>query len=644
MMLLAAALAALHLIPRPQSITAGSCRAPFTMTRPLRADMAFDPAAVEEIDERWRALHIPQIVRASRSPDIRVVRAAMPPQSYRLEISGAGTVTIAAGDAAGAFYAAMSLAQLPIRSGSGWVLPCVRISDEPALRWRVLMDDVSRGPLPNMRYFKERIRTIAAFKMNGYSPMMEHVFVDPHEPLPAPLDGITPQQLHDLDVYARRFHVALIPAQQTFAHMHNTLALEKYAAASDLPHAFFMRPDSPITQRYLQNVISDELAAVPHPPFFHIMSDEAGASSAVFAQHVRTMNDLVKRSGARIMLWDDAIQNDPAVMPLLPRSAVITTYHYGLEPSYTRYIARVAAGGFEQMVSPAAQNYNEIFPDVDVALANEGGLIQDGKLSHVLGLFETVWHDDGQSLFEATWYPILYAAASAWERGAVDTHRFQSDFPAAFFGVDDDRYGADVARLTDAQSRVAKREYAGSDYYLWADPFDQRIAARLTPDDLHQIRLDAEDTEQHLLQNSPPLHANAARVMFLAARTFDVLGRKYQAASEVRSYYAGAQALAAAGKPAERDLYWCKYWFWELRDDFEALAPLYADAWRYENRESHLASNLERYHVEAQLDIRRADAMNVATFENYERAHTIPPLDVILRQAQDDTGAQDDKP
>ena len=86
-----------------------------------------------------------------------------------------------------------------------------------------------------MRYFKERIRTIAAFKMNGYSPYMEHVFADPHDPLPAPLDGITPAQLRELDAYARRFHVTFIPEQQTFAHMHNTLRYETYAPAAELP-------------------------------------------------------------------------------------------------------------------------------------------------------------------------------------------------------------------------------------------------------------------------------------------------------------------------------------------------------------------------------------------------------------------------
>ncbi len=629
-MMLAAAALALHLLPRPQYVTLTSCLQPFAFARPLSVPRGFDPAAVEEIDERWRALGLPGLIVRSKNADLAVTQARTAAQGYVLNTQSNGEIRIGAADPQGVFYAAMTLAQLPERSGAKWILPCVRISDSPALRWRVLMDDVSRGPLPTMRYFRERIRTIAAFKMNGYSPMMENVFVDPRNPLPAPLDGITPAQLRDLDRYAARFHVALIPAQQTFAHMHNTLALEKYADAADLPHAFFMRPDSPITKEYLDSVISGELGAVPHPPFFHVMSDEADAGAGVFAGHVRAMDELVKPSGARIMIWDDALQRTPQVMAELPHNTVITTYHYGVEPSYTRYIERVARGGFEQLVSPAAQNYNNVFPDITAALANEGRFVDDGKARHVLGMYETVWHDDGQSLFEATWYPVIYSAACAWESGSVDQSRYRKDFPAAFFGADDSRYGDDVAALADAQMRIAKGAYQGSDYYLWADPFDPAVAAHLAQSDLRAVRLESEGAEEHLLQNRPPLHANAARVMFLAAKTFDYLGRKYQAASEVRRYYADAQSLLAAGKPAERDLYWCKYWFWELRDDVEALAPLYARAWNYEDRGSHLDSNLERYHLEAQQDIERADRVNAITFEDYEEQRKIPPLERVL--------------
>ncbi len=518
------------------------------------------------------------------------------------------------------------------------------ISDAPALHWRVLSDDVSRGPLPTMRYFEERIRTIAAFKMNGYSPYMEHVFVAPQDPLPAPLDGITPAQLRQLDAYARRFHVTFIPEQQTFAHMHNTLRYEKYAPAAELPHGFLLSPASSISVPYVKRVIEDELRAVPHPPFFHIGSDEtstlgAGQTSAmvaqrgktqVYAEHIRQMNDIIKPSGARLMLWDDGIENDPAIMKLIPRNAVVVNWHYGAEKTFVPYISLLAKGGFEQMISPGDSNWNQIFPDVATAMRNERTFIDEGKAAHVLGLFQTVWNDDGESLFEATWYPVLYAGVSAWEQGSVDPARFQNDFPYAFFGSSDSRYGDDVAKLADIQTRIADAYDYSSDYLMWADPFDPRASRHMSAVDIRPVRLEAEAVQEHLLQNVPPLHANAARVMFLAARKDDFIGRKFQAAKEIDAYYTDAQAHAhKKGSPSGRDLYWVKYWFWELRDGYEELEPLYASAWRYEDRESHLASNLERYGLAAQRNIERADAVYAASLD-YFAGGTLPPLDALL--------------
>jgi hypothetical protein len=116
-------------------------------------------------------------------------------------------------------------------------------------------------------------------------------------------------------------------------------------------------------------------------------------------------------------------------------------------------------------------------------------------------------------------------------------------------------------------------------------------------------------------------------VMLLAARRYDALGRRYQIAQEVRNYYADA---ALHPSDAVRDLYWCKYWFWEQRDTDERLAIEYAQAWRYEDREDHLASNLERYHLDAQQAIRRADAIDRATYDDYVPNKTLPPLDTVL--------------
>lgn len=614
---------------------------------PLTVAPDFDRGAREEIDERWSALRIGTLQTISRGIAAIVARhdASLAPQAYRLTVESR-QATVASSDAAGAFYGAMTLAQLPVREQGRWTMPCVSITDRPALRWRILSDDVSRGPLPTMRYFEERIRTIAAFKMNGYSPYMEHVFVSPTDPLPAPLDGITPAQLHALANYAARFHVALIPEQQSFAHMHNTLRVERYAGAAELPHGFLLAPNVPLSMEYLERVVTQELAAVGRPPFFHIGSDETATlglgqtqayvarrgRSQAYADHIVAMNRLIAPSGARIMLWDDGIESDPSIMKLIPRSAVIVNWHYGAERSYEPFIRTIASGGFDQMVAPGALNWNEIFPNVTAAIENERRFINEGKASGVFGLFQTVWHDDGETLYEATWYPVLYAAAAAWQGQDRQIGEFLKDFPSAFFGVDDSRYSSPALELSYALRTLESPDasYGQTDALFWASPFDPDAARQVANADLRQIRLVVEDSEQSLYFARPPLHANAARVTFLAARRYDLLARKFQIAQEVRSMYADAVAHAASdSERAERDLRWCRYWMWELRDGYEDLAPLYARAWLYESRDGRLASNLERYHLAAQKASELSDAF-YRVMQEYARTKTLPPIDKVL--------------
>jgi hypothetical protein len=627
------------LLPKPQQMAVTpACTAAIPRALPRE----FHGAAFDLISERWRSLGI-AVPNVSIASSVRVHRVAMPPQAYRLIVTPQA-IDVRAGDDDGIFYAAMTLAQLPQAQGAR-TLPCVTIADAPALRWRILSDDVSRGPLPTMRYFKERIRTIAAFKMNGYSPYMEHVFVDPHHPLPAPLDGITPGQLGELARYARRYHVAFIPEQQTFAHMHNTLKYERYAGDAELPHGFLLSPAQPDSEAYETQLIRDELAVVPHPPFFHIGSDETSSlgngrsqtlvnefgRTKVYADHINAMARAIAPSSARPMLWDDGIQADPKILGLIPKNAVIINWHYGDEKTFAPYIRTIANGGFDQMAAPGAHNWNNIFPDWPIAWANESRFIDEAKQSHVMGVFQTVWHDDGESLFEATWVPVIYAAANGWQQSTSDRTTFEHDFVRAFFGSSDDEFARDIDRVASAQTLLTHGAYEGSNYFFWADPFDSRVRARISSDDIHAARLEAEAAEQHLLLHAPPMHRNAANVLFLAARRYDALGRRYQIADEVRGYY--DEARATQGKPgnhALRDLYWCKYWFWEQRDNDTELGELYARAWRFENRESHLGSNLAKFARDAQISVDRAERVNRVTVEVYGRKQPLPPLDAVL--------------
>jgi hypothetical protein len=637
------------LVPRPAHVALLAGCAPLGAGALMGAwqGQAGDRAGPELVEERWRALGIARAPSGGLRVAVRLGGGSGAPheeQAYRLTVDRAGA-SIEAADAGGAFYAWTTLAQLARPMDGMWRVPCARIDDAPALRWRVLSDDVSRGPLPTMRYFKERIRTLASFKMNGYSPYMEQVFADPEHPLPAPPDGITPGQLRELDRYARRFHVALIPEQQTFAHMHETLRWERYAPLAELPHGYLLSPADPAGEAYARDLIGDELAAVPHPPFFHIGSDEPsdlgrGASrelvaaqgeGAVYLRHVVQTADFVLARGARPMLWDDALQRHPELFAALPKALVFVNWHYGSEPTYEPYIARIASGGFEQMVAPGALNWNEIYPDLDAALGNIDRFVSEGKRAHVLGLFQTVWHDDGETLYEATWYPVLYAAASAWEANPVERARYARDFPFAFFGSGDVRYASDFASLARCRTLLHDSPRESGDYLFWSDPFEADLDGVARRVDLRALRLAAEDALAHLrTAPPPPLHADAAEVMQLAAWRYDALGRAFQIRGEARDYYDGAREQIGKNEGyVFRGLNVTKYLFWERRDTLLGLLPLVRSTWEYESRPDHEESVLERYRVAADRAIERADRITALTYGYVERK-TLPPFDEAL--------------
>jgi len=641
------------LVPEPVSIRSLPCRGGArALDAPLRFPRSIDSGGFEILRERWSALGIPAPVLASQA-DVTVAPITIAPlftkyvgENYSLAIDSERiTISRSIPDSAAVFNALTTLAQLPRRNGGRWELPCVAIADSPALRWRVVSDDISRGPFPTMRYFQERIRTLAGLKINGWSPYMEQVFLDPAHPYVAFPDALSAGDLRALTVYARRFHVTLIPEQQTFAHMHESLKYEQLASLAELPHGYLLAQSDPATYAYLEPLLRLELGAAQRPPFFHIGVDEpidlgrgrTPRTAQTIADHITRLADVVLAGGARPMIWDDAIQQDPSILGLIPKQTVIVTFHYGAEPSFAKYIATIANAGFDQMVAPGANNWNEIYADLDTAYANEAQFLADGKTARVLGMFETVWHDDGESLFEATWSPVAFAAASAWQSAPVDRATWHATFARMFFGSDDPGYAADLDALQAVRNLL--RTPPASDpanYLFWSDPFDARIGSRMAKLDLVTLRKRAETVMGHLALSHPPLHAQAAEVMRLAALRYDTLGRRFQIGKEVRDYYEDARthALSRDDNTVYRDLNVAKYFCWELRDEMTALAPLYSHAWDYESRASGRDRVLVHYHAAAQRAMADADRIGTITREDYVRAHTLPPFDELMVPAK----------
>jgi hexosaminidase len=90
------------------------------------------------------------------------------------------------------------------------------------------------------------IRTLAAYKLNTFSPYFEHTFAYASTPVAAfPGGSMTPAEARELVEYAAQYHITVIPEQEAFGHLHNVLKFEQYSPWAKPRMAPCSRPATP---------------------------------------------------------------------------------------------------------------------------------------------------------------------------------------------------------------------------------------------------------------------------------------------------------------------------------------------------------------------------------------------------------------
>src|SRR5262245_25427870 len=397
-------------------------------------------------------IDIPSISQALKRIGIEAP-ASLSDEGY-LIIAGSGEVLVAGKTAAGTFYGLQTLKQLVRCEGANAFIPGVRIIDWPAMRWRGVSDDISRGPVPGVDYIKRQIRTEASFKLNLHSFYMEHTFASESNPLIGPSGGsLTPAEIRELVVYARRYHVELVPEQQTFGHLHKALRLEKYAELAETPYGDVLSPQQPGSYKLIADWYR-ELNELFPGQFFHVGADEtfelgegqskteaqAKGVGAVYFEHLNRVRDVLKPYNRRLMFWGDIALNHPDLIGNIPKDMIVMNWQYSARDDFNNSIKPFKDAGLEQFVCPGAHTWNQIFPNIEAASKNITNFVRDGQKAGAMGMMNTTWDDDGESLFEMSWYPISLGAAAAWQEGALDISRFDRDFDWSFFRNDGDQF------------------------------------------------------------------------------------------------------------------------------------------------------------------------------------------------------------
>jgi hexosaminidase len=655
----AQAQSSLHLIPQPREVRsegAQSLRNGVNVVLPANSADRF--AANDLID----ALKV-RGLRVSSSAPVRIsfmrsetsaaknllrrhyvaISAEMRNEGYAI-VSDARGLVVVASTPAGIFYGAQTVKQLVRGSGATARLERVTVRDWPAMRYRGFHDDLSRGPVPTLEFQKKQLRTLAAYKVNVFSPYFEHTLQYPSNPLIAPPGGaMTPDQVRELVAYASRYHIDVIPEQEAFGHLHHVLKYELYSSLAETPHGHVLAPGQPGSLPLIRQFFAAIDSLFPSR-FIHIGADETfelgrGQTAdrvrtegigAVYLEFLKQIEAALRPTGKRFLFWGDVAMNHPDLVKTLPKSLVPVAWEYGADTSFARYITPFRDAGMETWVAPGVSSWNRVYPNNSVALVNIQRFVRDGQRLGATGVLNTSWDDDGEALFNQAWYGTLFGAAAAWQSGESNIDRFASSFGQVFHG-DTTGYIDQAQRKLTAAHALLSRAGVGdaSDYLFWLDPWSDEgklMAQRIRPV-THDLRMLAESAMVFVAHADRVgiLERDALDAVALGARRIDFIGMKFQFADEVVQMY--ARASDTTTKSIGRDLSditGINGRLQDLRDGYSLIRDEYEKAWLRENRPYWMHNVLARYDLATQLWIGRADRISQSR-QQWNRTRRLKP-------------------
>jgi hexosaminidase len=552
--------------------------------------------------------------------------ANLDPEGYVLAVN-ADEVLVAGKSAAGIFYGLQTLKQLVRGEGAAAFIPAVEIVDWPAMRWRGVSDDISRGPVPTVEYIKRQLRTFAAFKLNMHSFYMEHTFASDSNPLIGPPGGsLTPDEIRELVAYARRYHVELVPEQQTFGHLHKALKLEKYNELAEMPYGDVLSPQQEGSYK-LVAAWYRELNELFPGKFFHIGADEtfelgegqsreaarARGVGSIYFEHLNRVREVLKPYDRRLMFWGDIALNHPDLIGSVPKDMIVMNWDYAPKDDYLPRIKPFKDAGLEQFVCPGVHNWNQIFPSLDAASKNISNFVRDGQTSGAMGMMNTSWDDDGESLFEMAWHGIVFGAAASWQNKPIDRNAFDEDFDWAFFRNEGHEFSEALQALGSVNGLLGIRS---SDELFWREPFnsDFQKQARTLRSQVKEMRLAVENADELLLRNGAKARRNRSMVpaMRFAAQRFDHLGRRMQVMEKFsQDYWEAYLNLSDRRKVGRLRNYWGNIYnsLREMTEELTILRENYKNLWLAENRPYWLDSVLARYDQSALTWLNKSKAL-----------------------------------
>lgn len=355
--------------------------------------------------------------------------------SYRLEV--------------GAYYATLTLKQIFNQTNDK--IYCLDIFDEPDLKIRGFMMDISRNKVPTVMTVKKIIDLMSEIKMNhlqlyvegfsyGYPTFSKYLEEDGY---------LSVEEIQELEQYANQRFVDLVPNQNGFGHMTKWLEQEEFKHLTEVPEGIFLwgrwrkastlNPLDPGSLELVKQMYADMLPFFKSK-YFNMNFDEPfelgkGKSKEVCEQSgignvyidfVLKAYDIIKKYNKIPMIWGDVLINHPELLHRLPQDMYFIDWGYDANYPFSQHLQQLKKLGIKFLSAPATTSWCSFLGRTNDWWENITNACLYTKKYQGEGVILTDWGDFGHLQFLSISYaPLVYSGLMTWriKEGTFQTLR-----------------------------------------------------------------------------------------------------------------------------------------------------------------------------------------------------------------------------
>ncbi|MHA1264863.1 MAG: family 20 glycosylhydrolase [Candidatus Helarchaeota archaeon] len=438
------------------------------------------------------------------------------------------------------------------------VIPLTQIYDYPVYQLRAITDQTTRNQIPTIANLKQTIKFLSKFKVNTLFLYMEDSFNFKKYPdIGKTRGGYTDVEIKDLQNYAKRYFVTLIPIFNLFGHVDDILMTEypKYAHLGEFPGASCYDIGNPDVKQFIQDLLK-ELCEAFDSTSFHLGLDETfdfgkyktrqlieeKGKGEVLLDYYNWLIRAVKKLGmTQVFCYHDNILAEKTLLEKLPKDLIVFYWDYfprnllGRRKTKYKKAELLKKAGFPVVLSPTLYDFTRNFPDIKRTVENIVSMARYGIELEAVGIATSVWGDFlNENLRENNYYGYLVTAEAAWAPRHWDLDRFNRNFAWLFFGLKDSKI-IEVLEELNAYNEFHMIYPVKFFSHIWRHPFPgKKFKPKVKKLGVILQKSEAALSKIQELKSTVTRNQDKLDYLEYSAKLGIYLARKYQIAIEVQ--------------------------------------------------------------------------------------------------------------